>query len=173
MDKRKEKSQQLIIQTFLKLIQEKDITKITMTDIAEMSNINRGTIYLNFKDKYDILSHSIDFILGKAIETCINYIDKKEKNKESIREVIKAIDEQYVILRKIIRKSDLNVLRQTLENIFTHSIKQNNNEITIQFISSAIVGVIIWWIEQSRPVSIDELSNELWTLLEPHINIWF
>ena len=38
-----------------------------------------------------------------------------------------------------------------------------------QFLGSATVGVIVWWIEQSRPCSIDELSNELWRLLAPHI----
>lgn len=56
MDKRKEKSRQLIIENFIKLMQKKDIAKISMKDIAEASNINRGTIYLNFLDKYDILN---------------------------------------------------------------------------------------------------------------------
>lgn len=50
------------------------------------------------------------------------------------------------------------------------NIKQKDNEIALQFLGSAIVGVIIWWISYSRHCSIDELSNELWHLLEPHID---
>ncbi|MDW4208534.1 TetR/AcrR family transcriptional regulator [Staphylococcus saprophyticus] len=61
MVKRKEKSQQLIISSFVELIREKDFDKVSMNDIAQHANINRGTIYLNFIDKYDILDHAIDF----------------------------------------------------------------------------------------------------------------
>ena len=62
------------------------------------------------------------------------------------------------------------ILRQTLSEKFMQSIRQKDNEITLQFLGSAIVGVIIWWVENTRPCSIDELSNELWYLLEPHID---
>lgn len=44
MDKRKEKSQQLIISSFVELIREKDFDKISMNDIAQHANINRGAI---------------------------------------------------------------------------------------------------------------------------------
>jgi len=36
MDKRKEKSRQLIIENFIKLMQKKDIAKISMKDIAKL-----------------------------------------------------------------------------------------------------------------------------------------
>ncbi|SUM61322.1 transcriptional regulator [Staphylococcus saprophyticus] len=44
MVKRKEKSQQLIISSFVELIREKDFNKISMNDITQHANINRGTI---------------------------------------------------------------------------------------------------------------------------------
>lgn len=169
MDKRQEKSRQLIIETFIQLMQEKDVAKISMKDIAEFANINRGTIYLNFIDKYDILNHAIDFIMAEAIEKCERYMYAIEDGKEGIREILVAIDKQYDLLKKLIQKSDLNILKQTLSEKFMKSIKQKDNEIMTQFLGSATVGVIVWWIEQSRPCSIDELSNELWHLLAPHI----
>lgn len=150
-------------------MQEKDITKISMKDIAEFANINRGTIYLNFIDKYDILNHAIDFIMAEAIEKCEHYKYQIEDGKEGIRDILVAIDKQYDLLKKLIQKSDLNILKQTLSEKFMKSIKQKDNEIMTQFLGSATVGVIVWWIEKSKPCSIDELSNELWRLLAPHI----
>jgi len=94
----------------------------------------------------------------------------QQDGKTNMREILIAIDKQYVILKQLIQKSDLNILRQTLSEKFMQNIKQKDNEIALQFLGSAIVGVIIWWIEHSRPYSIDELSNELWHLLEPHID---
>ncbi|MBM2658187.1 TetR/AcrR family transcriptional regulator [Staphylococcus pseudoxylosus] len=170
MDKRKEKSRQLIIENFIMLMQKKDIAKISMKDIAEVSNINRGTIYLNFLDKYDILNQSLDFILAEAIEKCESTMNLQQDGKANMREILIAIDKQYFILKQLIQKSDLNILRQTLSEKFMQNIKQKDNEIALQFLGSAIVGVIIWWIAHSRPCSIDELSTELWHLLEPHID---
>ena len=55
------------------LLKKKDFDKISMNDIAQLANINRGTIYLNFMDKYDILNHVIDHTLSEAIEKCETY----------------------------------------------------------------------------------------------------
>ncbi|MDN5611607.1 MAG: TetR/AcrR family transcriptional regulator, partial [Staphylococcus equorum] len=111
MDKRKEKSQKLIIRSFVELIREKDFDKISMNDIAQHANINRGTIYLNFIDKYDILDHAIDYILGAAVDKCNIYLAESGNNKETLREVMYVIDDQYDILKTLVKKSDLNMLK--------------------------------------------------------------
>lgn len=49
------------------------------------------------------------------------------------------------------------------------TINKQNSEIAAQFLSSAVVGVIIWWIEESKPCDIDTLVGELSVLLEPHL----
>ncbi|MNN72725.1 hypothetical protein D3C81_1887870 [compost metagenome] len=41
-----------------------------------------------------------------------------------------------------------------------------DQSIFAQFLSSAIVGVIEWWFNQSMPCSAEELTDRLWTLLE-------
>lgn len=171
MDRRKEKSRQLIIDHFIKLMQKKDVAKISMKDIADAANINRGTIYLNFIDKYDILDQAIEYIMTDAIEACSHFVYERDNGKESIREILHVIDRQYDIFKRLTQKSDLNVLRQTLSNKFISNIqlRQNTNAIATQFLGSALVGVIVWWIENAKPCSIDELSEELWRLVEPHI----
>ena len=169
MDKRKEKSQKLIIRSFVELIREKDFDKISMNDIAQHANINRGTIYLNFIDKYDILDHAIDYILGAAVDKCNIYLAESGDNKETLREVMYVIDDQYDILKTLVKKSDLNMLKQTLSKKMRDTINKQNSEITAQFLSSAVVGVIIWWIEESKPCDIDTLVGELSVLLEPHL----
>ncbi|MDG0823897.1 TetR/AcrR family transcriptional regulator [Staphylococcus equorum] len=169
MDKRKEKSQKLIIRSFVELIREKDFDKISMNDIAQHANINRGTIYLNFIDKYDILDHAIDYILGAAVDKCNIYLAESGNNKETLREVMYVIDDQYDILKTLVKKSDLNMLKQTLSKKMRNTINKQNSEITAQFLSSAVVGVIIWWIEESKPCDIDTLVGELSVLLEPHL----
>ena len=48
------RSRRLIKQAFGELLNEKDLTKITVTDIVERANISRGTFYAHYLDVYDL-----------------------------------------------------------------------------------------------------------------------
>lgn len=48
------RSRHLIKQAFGELLHEKDLAKITVTDIVERANISRGTFYAHYLDVYDL-----------------------------------------------------------------------------------------------------------------------
>ncbi len=50
------RSRHLIKTAFAELLNEKDISKITVTDIVERANISRGTFYAHYLDVYDLYS---------------------------------------------------------------------------------------------------------------------
>ena len=49
------KTEQLIINTFLELVEEKPLDKITIQDIANKCGINRNTFYYHFDDIYSLI----------------------------------------------------------------------------------------------------------------------
>lgn len=53
-NKRKKQSQYKIEKVFIQLIQEKEINKISITDICKKAGINRSTFYANYIDIYDL-----------------------------------------------------------------------------------------------------------------------
>lgn len=48
------RSRRLIKQAFGELLNEKDLAKITVTDIVERANISRGTFYAHYLDVFDL-----------------------------------------------------------------------------------------------------------------------
>ena len=48
------KTEELIINTFLELVEEKPLDKITIQDIADQCGINRNTFYYHFDDIYSL-----------------------------------------------------------------------------------------------------------------------
>lgn len=44
----------------IELMAEKNFDEITIQDIADRANINRGTIYLHYRDKFDLLDKLIE-----------------------------------------------------------------------------------------------------------------
>ena len=71
LDRRVRKSQQAILESFVGLLAEKDFERITMQDIAERADVNRGTVYLHYVDKFDLLEHCIDTHLTDLLEDCL------------------------------------------------------------------------------------------------------
>lgn len=66
------RSRHLIKQAFAELLNEKDMSKITVTDIVERANISRGTFYAHYLDVYDLYAA----IQSNIVETINETIDE-------------------------------------------------------------------------------------------------
>ena len=56
MDRRTKYTKTIIKDTFLNLLENKDITNITVTEICKEADINRATFYRYYIDIYDLLT---------------------------------------------------------------------------------------------------------------------
>ena len=61
-DRRTRYTRQSIKETFLELLKQKNFTKITVTEICKISEINRGTFYLHYYDIHDVLEDILNDI---------------------------------------------------------------------------------------------------------------
>ncbi|TYP69836.1 TetR/AcrR family transcriptional regulator [Paenibacillus methanolicus] len=58
IDRRKERTRQLLHKALLELIEERGLEGITVSDLTQRAEINRGTFYLHYKDVPDMLDQS-------------------------------------------------------------------------------------------------------------------
>lgn len=70
-DKRSLKTKKAIINAFTKLMMEKDISNITVKELAEAADIHRVTFYSHFEDVYDLFNYVQNEML-KNIESVIS-----------------------------------------------------------------------------------------------------
>ncbi|WP_425524836.1 TetR/AcrR family transcriptional regulator [Bacillus atrophaeus] len=61
-DRRSIKTKSAIKHAFLKLLHEKEINKITVSDLSKKADISRGTFYLHYKDVFDLYEQIEDEI---------------------------------------------------------------------------------------------------------------
>lgn len=62
------RSKRLIRQTFMELLKEKDLEKITVTDIIKRADINRGTFYAHYQDVRAVIEQIENEIIAKMLE---------------------------------------------------------------------------------------------------------
>lgn len=56
LDRRAKYSQKVIKESFLSLLKEKSISKITVTEICSLADVNRATFYAYYTDSYDLMN---------------------------------------------------------------------------------------------------------------------
>lgn len=177
MDRRVKKSQNAIESALIELMKEKDFEEITINAIAEKADVSRGTIYLNYEDKYDILEKCIDKELEKLVNSCVpNENEHSNMNEQALLlrafEYIEANSNTFMTLLEhngahTFRDKLLSIVRDRMlaKLKMTPINKEMNREIFIQFWSVAIIGLIEWWVKNSFAYSSKEIMETLSNLL--------
>ena len=177
MDRRVKKSQKAIESALIELMREKDFEEITINSIAEKADVSRGTIYLNYDDKYQILDKCIDKELNKLVDSCVpNENETNNFNAHTLLlRTLDYIETNSKIFITLLENKGVQTFRDKLLSMvkdrmfsqlkLTGINKDMNSEIFIQFWSVAIIGIIEWWVKNSMPYTSEEITEHLFYLL--------
>ncbi|MFB7139450.1 MULTISPECIES: TetR/AcrR family transcriptional regulator [unclassified Bacillus (in: firmicutes)] len=176
MDKRIRKSKKAIEDALISLMAEEDFESITINSIAEKADVNRGTIYLHYKDKYDLLEQCIEREINELLISCLPEGSGVYPSKNPLLRTFKYLEKNSFFYHTLLTNNGVPTFRNKLLNVMKDGMREQlnlnelnqnmNKEFLIQFWSSAAIGVIEWWIIQSMPFSAEEITEQLWILLE-------
>ena len=172
MDRRIKYTKKVIKDTFLNLLEKKDISSITVTEICEIADINRGTFYRYYMDVYDLLKN----IEQEFIEEIKNSPSIERMEEHSIYSFTKGILSIFENNKKLVRilfNTDRNVyfLNEVLEVAYDKCIgrwEEEQPEIAgtelehaVVFIFNGALGVINYWIKNDFNLSSDEIAKNI------------
>lgn len=177
MDRRIQKTRNAIIEAFVALMAEKNFDQLTINEIAARANVNRGTVYLHYVDKYDLLDQCIEIHLNELFQKCPPGGDPDNfSSKDSMLRMFEYLEQHAFFYSTILTNKGIPAFRNRLlvmaknslnEQINMSSTGQNiQKEVLVQFLASAGVGVIEWWITNSMPYPAKDMVEEFSQLLE-------
>ena len=170
-DRRIRRTKKLLKQALAQLMDEKDFKDITVKDITERADLNRGTFYLHYTDTYDILNKIEDEIL-KNIQNMIDQNIEKTNVSDSVIPALKPIAEYIMenadICRCLINnKASVDFIEKFQNLIYDncsdiikrrHNVKDSKqNEFYLSFITLGIIGMVKKWLETKPMVSAEEI----------------
>jgi AcrR family transcriptional regulator len=178
VDRRQARTKQFMREALLSILGEKSIEGITVTDIANRANINRGTFYLHYRDVADMLDQMKDDAF-EQIQKAIQQLDPKElmyyadRNEPypKITLVFEEVERQAVFLKVMFGPhgdvSYINRFKDLMETrIFknlSYAQPQEENrlvplEFLISYMASANLGVVLHWLQSGMKQTPLELS---------------
>ncbi|MUG65220.1 TetR family transcriptional regulator [Paenibacillus campinasensis] len=176
MDRRIAKTRQSIFEAFIELMGEKSFEKITINEIAERANVNRGTVYLHFTDKYNLLDQCIETYLHLLEESCMpDGALNRVPSKKLLLSTFEFLEQNAAIYSVLISGQGVPVFRNRMMEMTKQGVEQYikesdlnpgvNEEVMVQFLSVGITGLLEWWMVHSMPCKPEEMVDQVLLLL--------
>ncbi|MFC4403407.1 TetR/AcrR family transcriptional regulator [Gracilibacillus xinjiangensis] len=168
MDRRKKYTQMVLKESFLKLLNEKQLSSITVKELCQLADINRSTFYSHYADQYDLLSKMEEEIIedmNKYLSEC-NFTkeDESEQVTEKLMEYI--VKNKKVCQTLLCGNGDASFLEKVMlvakENIKKNGFLGNHfNEDTADYWSTFIVSGGIYVIKNWLERGMDKTPREM------------
>jgi len=178
LDPRVKRTRAMFEKSLLDLMDEKEYRSITVLEIAQRSTLNRATFYLHYYDKDHLLEQILDEALNDlkiSVEVKAVEYEYKSENPHPIfvRLFEKMIEKNKFYQIMLVRENNY-YFTEAVRKIIKDFVKEGtsymrNQDITykvpvdlsVAYITSAYLGVIIWWLKNDMPYTPTYMATQL------------
>ncbi|MGM9950075.1 MAG: TetR/AcrR family transcriptional regulator [Lysinibacillus sp.] len=183
-DRRIIRTKREIKEAFISLLEEKSFDSITVRDLTERANINRGTFYLHYLDKFDLLEKCEEEVFSNilSIFNAAAVIDILQGQDMASRlpfftKVFEYLQEEAAFMKVILGPNGDPSFQEKVRQVFIKNIHDNilsefdmasieaPIDLFTTYISSAHLGVIQYWLNSGMKQSPKELTALLFNIL--------
>jgi AcrR family transcriptional regulator len=178
VDRRVLKSQEAIKKAVIELMSEKSFDDITIQDISDRANVNRGTIYLHYVDKFDLLDKLIEEHINELREICESACEMEWRPATLI--FFEYFERNYLFFSTMLASKGSPSFRTRFLEFLIEEFKDEvdttngknyglSEDVIVQFIGTAYVGVVEWWLSNGMPYPPHILAEQVGVLLERNL----
>ncbi|AKP64064.1 hypothetical protein FC99_GL000285 [Levilactobacillus koreensis JCM 16448] len=170
MDRRTLKTQRLIKDTLLQLLQRKPLHKITVSEITQIANIGRGTFYVHYPD----VDSLYDQIINEAIDNLTELFDQTYPSGAGnadfvalFRAVTQYLTANATLFCVLLQNQKSGKVIRQIKNLFAQRIMTERQfdpndpeiQVTVTFTIAGAIGALTDWLTGDLDVSADQLAQ--------------
>ena len=170
MDRRVKYTKKVIKDTFITLLEEKEIKKITVSELCSLADINRATFYRYYLDIFDLYDKIQNEFVGELKNIIIDNHDKNITISILVKKLLEALLNEKKLAKVIFnKKNNLLFMDDILDISYKYSrnkwleknphLKEKDIEYASVFLFNAALGVINYWIESGFDEDPEEVGN--------------
>jgi len=192
IDRRVQRTRQLLNSALMSLIVEKGYDSVTVQDIIDRANLGRSTFYAHYQDKEDLLLSGIDEVVhsliwgGEATSTDGQGAGTTHRIL-STATIFRHAQEEYQLHKALFTGSGLEVMHKEIQNHLCNHIEEQIDQllpdeksppvelsVISNYLAGALLTLLVWWLENDMPYTperMDALYQELsmpgvWSVLK-------
>ena len=159
-----------LVQSLKSLLQQKPLSKITISDITEDCGISRMTFYYHFKDIYDLVEWACAEDAARALQNKKTYDTWQQgfvqifhavrENKVFVMNVYRCVSREQVE-KYLVPLTDQLIMGVITERAAGMTVREADQQFIAQVYSYAFVGIMLDWIRDDMRADPEELVNRL------------
>jgi AcrR family transcriptional regulator len=176
-DRRVRRTKALLQQGLIQLMETKDVKDISVKELSDLADINRGTFYLHYSDIYDMLKQLEDELFAEfydIIDRTLPSDSAAHCPQTTLFEVFSFLERHREIARVMISPhGDLafvnrlkNLVQKRLDSILASKLASGDGCYLEAFAVSGCIGVIETWLAQPMPPTPDIMAVICGNMLE-------
>ena len=177
MDKRVIKTRQAIQDAYFYLLFEKKSTRITVTELARVANIDRKTFYLHYNEVEDVMAAFAKGIMNRFVEDLKNsgYYGNVLEIEKVFGVLNHMLEEDIDFYRKLaacpateilwnelqqaLEQSVVKELMTTQKGMVSSVLRLSRVQIYSEYLTAGIVKTYREWLRNDQGISLDELAE--------------
>ena len=161
-DRRVRRTKKLLTQALTELLQKKQVNEITVKELTDLADMNRGTFYMYYKDIFDMLEKIEDELFQKldVIAQTHEHGDPTQQVKPILLDLFRFIEENQEMCRVLLSPNgDMNFLHRLYEAIRERgleiwkdqmgSLGEKEFDYRYSFVIFGCAGMIRAWVNRS------------------------
>lgn len=168
-DRRVKYTKMILKKSITELLTEKPIEKITVKEICERADVNRGTFYSHYSDQFDLYNSIIGELIEGVFERLGDFLySGRQDLLKSVALVYEYIKENSILVGVLLQSNtgySLDTqLCEIIEKVYLKNIKNNVSDDSIvdaaySFMASGNIGLIKYWINTGMEKSVEEMAS--------------
>ena len=161
-NKRRKETRDKISKVFITLLQTKEITEISVTDICKLAKINRSTFYVNYLDIYDLKDK-----IGQDLEKDVFSLYQEERdtkhNSNNFLKLFKHIKDNQIFYKTYFKlKMDQNLITQEYDYQLSKELYDDKYiDYHMEFFKAGLNAIIKKWLSNGCKESPEEIESIL------------
>ncbi|MEI4337578.1 TetR/AcrR family transcriptional regulator [Streptococcus suis] len=175
-DRRFEKTENAIQESFLQLLMTKDCSKISVKEICQQAQISRNAFYQHYETKEHLYRAIQTDILLAMEEACRPVVDnladiKEEERRQFINNILAAVEQQKSKIYHLLNSQPAYFSLAFRDMLIEASVKSSQrfpepiNPAFIHIFSGAVSSYICYWLLETD-LSLLEAQEQLFSILE-------
>jgi AcrR family transcriptional regulator len=175
-DRRVERTQEQLRQALVSLIRERGFESLTVQDIIDRANVGRATFYAHFDNKDDLLASGFDRLRdslrtlqreamerrGPIDRRVFAFTHEVFAHTDAHRDLVRLMigKRSGAAVQRILHKLLLDLVRRDVEACCRRLRSDDTREALVQFLTGALFGLLMWWVEgKRRPLPVEDVND--------------
>ena len=185
-DRRSQRTQRILHEALMALMQDKRYDDITVQDIIDRANVGRSTFYAHYQDKEDLMTSGLMHLMQIMSGLVAMPSKSGETRLFPTQELYEHVQENQNLFRGMVRGRGLELFFEKGQEYWGQKLNADLKaripqgslpavpvEVMAQFLAGTFVTMLRWWLDNKMPYSPKEMDEMLQKLVAPVMDACF